>query len=124
MRRLKNKRIYLATVYSSNPDGIDEAFKQASRLTGRMLKAGYTAVYNPITHTHPIAIYGEINPYNHSIWLPFDEHMMDWADCIVVAKMPNYKISKEIAHKIQFFKNQNKKIYFMDIETLEINLSV
>jgi hypothetical protein len=111
--------IYLATVYSSNPDGITNAHVQASALTAKLLRKGMK-VYSPIAHTHPIAVYGNIDPYDHSIWLPFDEAIMDVSDTLLIAKMENWQISKGINHEINVFRKAGKPIYTLDPQTLEI----
>jgi hypothetical protein len=62
------------------------------KLAARLLVAGMR-VYSPIAHTHPLAIYGHLDPKDHSIWLPFDETMMAKADVLLVAHMEGWKDS-------------------------------
>jgi hypothetical protein len=111
--------VYLATPYSKYPGGIEAAFKDASKLAGRLLRLG-VKVYSPIAHTHPIAINGNLDPMDHSIWLPFDKSIMDKADAILVAKMPSWQDSKGIAHEIEVFGNAGKPIYYLDTDTLDV----
>lgn len=110
---------YLATPYSKWADGIHNAYVEASKLAARLLKAGHK-VYSPIAHTHPLAIYGNVDPYDHDIWLPFDEAMMDAAEGLLIAKMPGWDQSKGVAHEIKFFEDASKPVYFVDPVTLEI----
>lgn len=112
---------YLATPYSKYPKGIERAFIDAATLTGRLLKAGLK-VYSPITHTHPIAIYAEIDPLDHDIWLPFDQAMMDKADALLVATMDGWEESKGIGHEIAWFNKHSKPIYALDPITLNMSL--
>jgi hypothetical protein len=70
--------------------------------------------YSPIAHTHPIAIYGKVDPYHHDIWLPFDEAIMQRADACVVMMMPTWRDSKGIAHEIEFFEKHGKPVYYVD----------
>jgi nucleoside 2-deoxyribosyltransferase len=111
--------VYLATPYSKYPAGIEAAFREASRIAARMLTAG-VPVYSPIAHTHPIAEYGNLNPYDHDIWLPFDQAMMDAADACVVADMGGWAESKGIAYEIDYFTSAGKPVHYMNAETLEI----
>jgi hypothetical protein len=111
--------VYLATPYSKYKKGVDEAFKDAARLTGRLLKMG-VKVYSPICHTHPIAIYSLIDPLDHSIWLPFDEAIMAKADAMLVAKMEGWSMSRGIQHEMGFFGAAEKPIYYLDIDTFEV----
>lgn len=118
IEKLKGHRlVYLATPYSKYPYGIHDAFQDASKYAARLLIAG-VKVYSPIAHTHPLAIYGDIDPLDHSIWIPFDEAMMTAADAICVLQMPTWEISKGIAHEIEFFQNAGKPVYFLKPEEL------
>jgi nucleoside 2-deoxyribosyltransferase len=113
--------IYLATPYSRYPQskgGIVGAFQDAAALTGRLLQSGLK-VYSPIAHTHPIAVHGKLDPYDHLIWLPFDEAIMAKADALLVAGMDTWQTSFGIAHEIGVFTKAGKPIFYLDPETLE-----
>lgn len=108
---------YLATPYTNfKPDHV-VAYIKACRLAARLLLAG-VKVYSPIAHTHPIGVYGDIDPLDHGIWLPFDEAMMAKADVLIVAHMAGWESSKGIAHEVAYFGRANKPIYDLDPETL------
>lgn len=110
---------YLATPYSKYRFGIDRAFSDASIVAAKLLKDGIK-VYSPIAHTHPLAAFSNLDPLDHSIWLPFDEAMMEAADALVVAHMEGWEASFGIAHEIKFFQSADKPIFDLDPETLEI----
>ena len=112
------KLIYLASPYSVYEWGIEFAFKDICALGGVLLKKG-VRFYSPIAHTHPIAIYGNVDPLDHNIWLPFDQVMMEKSDCLVVAQMLGWNQSRGIAFEIEEFKRMNKPIYMLDQWTLE-----
>ncbi len=111
--------VYLATPYSKYPPGLEAAFREAAKITARLLRLG-VKVYSPIAHTHPIAEYGHLDPLDHSIWLPFDEAIMAKSDAMVVAKMDGWETSKGIKHEIGVFGLAEKPIYYLDIETFEV----
>jgi hypothetical protein len=77
-------------------------------------------VYSPIAHTHPLAIYGGINPLAHDIWLPFDEAMMHVADVLLVAHMDGWRESKGIEHEVVYFATGLKPIFDLDPVTLAV----
>lgn len=104
---------YLATPYSKYKNGLDAAFQDAARLAASLLKEG-VKVYSPIAHTHPLALYSKLDPLDHSIWLPFDEAMMDAADALVVAHMSGWDKSFGIQHEIKFFQSAKKPIFDLD----------
>lgn len=112
--------VYLATPYSKYPAGIEMAFRDAAVLTGRLLSAGVRA-YSPITHTHPIAIHGGLDPMDHSIWLPFDSAIMDKADALLVAKMSTWEQSYGIRHEIDVFRKAGKPRYYLEPETMTVS---
>lgn len=110
---------YLATPYSKYPSGPENAFRAAAHLAGRLLKAGVT-VYSPITHTHPIAVHGELDPLDHKIWLPFDQLMMDRCDVLIVALMESWRESKGVQYEIEYFTKAGKPIFDLDPSTLSM----
>jgi hypothetical protein len=106
--------IYMATPYSKYYAGIENAFRDASALAARLLKLGVN-VYSPIAHTHPLAIYGDIDPLDHGIWLPFDQAMMNAAHGLVVAQMRGWRDSKGMLHEIKFFAEAQKPVFYLDV---------
>lgn len=110
---------YLATPYSKYPGSIASAFVDASKLAAKLMVAG-VRVYSPIAHTHPLAMYGNLDPLDHRIWLPFDEAMMAKADVLIVAHMASWETSKGIAHEVEYFTRAKKPIFDLDPETLSM----
>lgn len=106
--------MYVATPYSKFPGGLEAAYEAAAQFTAELLRAGVKA-YSPICHTHPIAVYGKIDPYAHEIWLPFDEAVMERSDALLVAKLESWDQSKGIQHEIDFFQSRAKPVYFSDV---------
>lgn len=106
---------YLATPYSKYEAGIHMAFVDASVFAAKLMQNG-VKVYSPIAHMHPIAMYGNIDPLNHDIWLPFDEAIMTVCEALLVAEMPGWQESKGIRHEIKFFATRNRPIHYLDPE--------
>lgn len=119
---LENFRLcYLATPYSKYKGGdLVSAFEDAAALAAELLAAA-VRVYSPIAHTHPLAMHGNLDPLDHSIWLPFDEAMMDAADCLIVAHMDGWDSSFGIAHEVEFFTKAGKPIFDLDPVTLQVS---
>ena len=113
----KSPLCYLATPYSKWVPGLEDAFVQAAILAARLLTTGLK-VYSPIAHTHPLAIYGNLDPLDHSIWLPFDEAMMHASDVLLVAHMDGWRESQGVAHEIDFFDREGKPIFDLNPQTL------
>jgi len=114
MNRLKEFELcYLATPYSRHPADIHDAFVAAASLAAWLMQRG-VKVFSPIAHAHPIAMYGDIDPLDHTIWLPFDESMLKKSDALVVAMMESWEISKGIAHEIDHFIIAEKPIFYLE----------
>lgn len=111
--------VYLATPYSKYPKGIDQAYIDAANLAARLLRLG-VKVYSPITHTHPIAIHGGLNPLDHEIWLPFNRSIMKKSDALLVVKMDSWQDSYGIAEEIKAFTADCKPIMYLNPETMEV----
>lgn len=111
--------IYLASPYSKYPAGIEAAFQDISALAGKLLVDGFK-VYSPIAHTHPIAVHGKLDAYDHNIWMPFDQAIMNVCDAMIVATMDTWDKSFGIGEEIKYFKKADKPIYYLNPETLEI----
>ena len=111
--------VYLGTPYTKFPDGIEAAFIAAAQITAALLRRG-VKVYSPIAHTHPVAVYGRIDPLDLSIWLPFDEAMMARSDALLVAQMESWEISKGLAHEVDYFLTHDKPVLYLDPKMLMV----
>lgn len=100
---------YMATPYSKYTGGIEAAFIDACRAAADLIRQG-NAVYSPIAHTHPIALHGNIDPYDHNIWMALDAHQMKVSDGIIVVMMPGWEESKGVGIEIEEFKKAGKPI--------------
>lgn len=108
----RHELLYLATPYSKYPTGLDAAFRDAVAHAGMLLKLGLN-VYSPIVHMHLIAMYCQMDPLDHELWLRVDLAMMAKADALLVATtMPGWEKSKGIQHEIEFFLEADKPIYY------------
>lgn len=111
--------IYVGTPYTKYPGGIEVAFIDAAKLTARLMKFGLK-VYSPIAHTHPLAVYGGLDPLDLTIWLPFDAAMMRKSDAMLVAMMEGWETSTGIRHEIEAFTDADKPVFYMPPELFEL----
>lgn len=103
---------YVATPYSKYPGGPYSAFVQACKATGWLIKAGFK-VFSPIAHSHPIADYAGINPFDHRIWLPADKPLMDAAQGLIVVMMPGWDVSIGVCEEITVFQGAGKPVRYL-----------
>lgn len=110
---------YLATPYTKYPHGIERACADASALAGRLLQSG-VYVYCPIAHGHSISLHSGIDPLDLSIWLPFNDAMLDAAGTLIVAEMDGWQESIGIKYEIDRFERAGKPIFMLDPATLTL----
>ena len=104
---------YLATPYSKYPAGIHDAFMHASMAAMEFLRMG-VRVYCPISHTHPIAIFGRHDPLDHKTWLALDRPFMEAAVGLVIIKMPSWEESTGIKMETEEFRAAGKPIHYFE----------
>ena len=104
--------IYVSTPYSKYPRGIEAAFIDSCRILARLIRAGLN-VYGPIPHAHPIAIHGDLDPLDHTIWLPFDSFLMNKSEALLVAMLDGWETSRGVRHEIEAFALAKKPVFFM-----------
>lgn len=112
---------YLATSYSKHPEGLQAAFEMAVRAAGVLSKAG-VPVFSPIAHTHPIAMLCNMDPLDHTIWLPVDQPLIDAAHGIIVLRDGGWEESYGIAHERKCFMAAGKPELFMDTGEVPVEL--
>jgi hypothetical protein len=103
---------YLATPYSKYPAGIVQAHADACAQAALLVKAGIP-VYSPIAHTHPIAIEGRLDPYDHELWLEADRTFMEAAKGLIVCEMEGWQESYGIECEIKYFAQAGKPRFQM-----------
>lgn len=104
---------YLGSPYSKYPLGLEAAFNDICFIAGKFAQEGIP-VYSPIAHTHPIAHRAGINPFDHSIWLPFDHPMMVAAGGLIVVKMVTWDQSYGLQKEIEYFQSEAKPVRYLD----------
>lgn len=104
---------YLASPYSKYPGGIEAAFKEICIVAGKFIEAG-VRVYSPIAHTHPIAVYSEMDPMDHDIWIPADAPFMELACGLIIVMMETWDESRGIEIENDAFVRAGKPIYLME----------
>lgn len=109
---------YVASPYSKYPAGIQAAFVDICKVTAALLREGIS-VFSPIAHSHPVAMAGEIDPLNYSVWLPTNEALMDAAHGIIVVQMVGWDDSYGVGIEIKRFAAAGKSIIYLDPRTLE-----
>jgi hypothetical protein len=105
---------YMGSPYSKYAAGLGQAHIDVCKEVARYIQAG-VPVYSPIAHTHPVAIYGGVDPLDHSIWLPADRPMMDAAHGLIVLKMEGWGESFGLKYEVRVFTDAKKPIIYAEV---------
>jgi hypothetical protein len=103
---------YLSSPYSKYPRGIVQAHADVCREAARLIRLGLP-IFSPIAHSYAIAIHGGLNPFDHEIWLPADQPMMDAAYGLIVSKMEGWDMSYGLRYEIDTFYGVGKPIVYL-----------
>lgn len=114
-----HRRVYIATPYTKYRQGIQEAWKAAVEVCGKLKHAGVT-LYSPIVHSHPIAILGDIDPLDFKMWIKDNESQVADADAIAVIQMEGWEESYGVKVETDAFIVAKKPVYLVHPATLEV----
>ena len=103
---------YLASVYSNYSKGIICAHEEACQEAALLMRHGIV-VFSPIAHSHSIAIHGDLDPFDHSLWLDADKKFMNAAKGLIVCMMEGWEFSEGIKAEIQYFSDANQPVIYM-----------
>ena len=114
---------YLAhpyTVYNDNGTNNLKLEKcnyiNACKLSAKALRAGIK-IYSPISHTHPIHVYGGFVGTNLDFWLQLDKEFM--MACVGMILCDGWEESEGCRFEVDYFKTMNKPILLLE-EALKV----
>jgi len=107
------KKIYLATPYSHDDPLIREArFNAVNKAAARLMSQGYL-VFSPISHTHPIALAGDL-PKGWDFWEEYDREFVKWADELCVLTLDGWRDSTGVTAEIKIAAQYGMLITYME----------
>lgn len=105
---------YLACPYSDpNPIVRDGRFEAANKVAASLMKEG-RFIFSPISHTHPIALYGL--PKGWDYWQRYDLVFIQQCEKVIVLMLPGWKESIGVQREIEIAKRLEKPIEYMEVE--------
>lgn len=105
--------IYLAVPYSHPSAAVRQTrFEQANRAAAKLMRAGLH-IFSPISHTHPIALAGDL-PLGWEYWSAYDRAILEFCAKLIVLRLPGWEDSKGIAGEIQIANELGIPVEFMD----------
>ena len=92
--------IYLATPYSDPDPAIrEQRFQRVNKVAARLMKAGWH-VFSPISHTHPIALAGDL-PEGWDYWESYDRMMLAMCARLCVLNADGWQTSVGVQAEIK-----------------------
>ena len=116
---------YVATVYTSHPDGLDVAYKQANEAAARIISIYGARVFCPIAHSHSLCeVYGTKEGLkgetDEGFWKWFDEPFLERADGLIVVMMPGWVVSKGVTHEREVARRAGKPTLYVSWPDLSV----
>jgi len=107
--------IYLACPYSHpDADVRERRFAMANMAAAQLMREGHI-VYSPISHTHPIAMVGEL-PLDWNYWRSVDEFYIRLCEKVVVLELDGWKESQGVQSEIDIARALDKPVEFKLVE--------
>jgi hypothetical protein len=101
--------IYLACPYSdSDPTVRQQRFEKVNRFAAELMRTG-VMVFSPISHTHPIAVAGEL-PKGWDFWERYDRTFLEMSRAMVVLTLPGYETSKGVKAETRIMLDMRRHI--------------
>ena len=104
------KKIYLACPYS-HPEVQIRLWRvlQANKKAAELMEAG-NLVFSPLSHSHSISEYCNVDPTDHDFWLRQDLWILDICDEMYILCLPGWSESKGIDTEIKHAESMGIKI--------------
>lgn len=107
--------LYLAAPYSDPDPGVRQRrFEAVCEQAAALIRAG-ALVFSPLSHSHPIAIYGV--PTDWSYWDTFDSQMLAACDELVVLMLPGWRESVGVQAEIDLALELDLPIRYLEPTT-------
>jgi hypothetical protein len=105
--------VYLATPYShADPAVREQRFKVVNLAAAHLMRSG-AHIYSPISHTHPIALAGEL-PKGWEFWEQYDRAVLAACVKVIVLKQPGWDRSTGVAAEIKIATEMGLPVEFME----------
>jgi len=104
---------YLATPYSDpDPEVREERFRIVNKVAARLIQNGQL-IFSPISHTHPIALAGDL-PKGWEFWENYDRIMMSACSKLIVLRQSGWEKSSGVKAEISIAEEMGLEIEYID----------
>jgi hypothetical protein len=113
------KKIYLACPYSHPEAAVRETrFQQVNAVAADLMLRG-NMVFSPISHTHPIALAGDL-PKGWNFWAAYDKTFIQWCDEVWVLTLEGVCDSVGVRAEIDLADRMGKVVRYISAPYLRL----
>ena len=106
--------IYLATPYSHYyPEVRQQRFEIVNAVAAQLMAEGLH-IFSPISHTHPIAIAGDL-PKGWDFWEEYDRRILAVCGKVIVLKQPGWERSTGVQSECKIAEEMGIPIEYMEV---------
>ena len=104
--------VYLGTPYSHPDPKVREArFQKVNKVAAKLMASGFH-VFSPISHSHPIALAGDL-PISWDYWSEYDRIMLSCCEMLVVLELEGWEESTGLTAEIRIARELGIHIVYM-----------
>ena len=102
---------YICTPYSHPDPAVRcQRFTEVNRFAVRLVAAGLV-IYSPITHSHPLALAGEL-PLDWAFWQRYDREFIAMSRMVIVLKQDGWEKSVGVRAELALARRLNMPIFY------------
>ena len=105
---------YLAAPYSHESLAVRyQRFAKINEAAAKLMRDG-VMVFSPISHTHPIAIAGDL-PTDFDYWAIYDRAMIERCQKLIVLKLDGWQHSRGVAAEIEIARELGIPVEYLEV---------
>lgn len=105
--------VYLATPYSHpDPEVRERRFREVNRVAANLMRDGLH-VFSPISHTHPIAVAGDL-PKSWEFWQAYDRAVLSACRNVMVLMQDGWRESTGVQAEIEIAREMGLPVEFIE----------
>ncbi len=105
------KKIYLATPHTGTAVEQQRRFEVVNKVAAKLMNDGLL-VFSPISHTHPIALAGDL-PKGWDFWKEYDLTFIEWCDELWVLEQDGWQESAGVTAERKLAAKLGKPIRYI-----------
>jgi len=110
---------FLGSPYTKYPGGHEKACADVAKMAAGLIREGIP-IFCPVTHSHPIAYLGGIDPVDGKLWQVVNMPFAKTAHGLIVAMLEGFDISLGLAWEISYFHAEGRPIFYVDSDLMEV----